>query len=208
MAVTWPRPTPTGWFTCCALSTAPNEEIVMRFIRPLCLVSAISLFTPGLAWGQFADLLKRVPSDANGILLIDAQAIQSSPIGRKENWTARHKQDYLAGVGAIPPNVKQIVIAAQVNTTTLHDNWKISIAKLNQEVTLGQLTTDHPGSLDNVAGQAVVLGPRSRTYYVPFAPTVTGTLTSSNCQQLAHWIRFVKQDQNIAISPYLHEGVS
>src|SRR5262249_38777913 len=147
----------------------------MRLFRFLLLfVTAVALFVTGTAHGQFADLLKRVPGDANGILLIDAQAIQQTPLSRKENWTAKQKQDYLAGVASIPPSVKQVVIAAQVNTTTLHDNWKVAIAKLNQEVTLGQLTADHPGSLDNVAGQAVVLGPKSRSYYVPFAPTITG----------------------------------
>jgi len=181
----------------------------MRSFRFLVLfVAAVALFATDAAHGQFAELLKRVPGDANGILLIDVQAIQRSPLGRKENWAAKHKQDYLAGIGSIPPSVKQLVIAAQVNTTTLHDNWKISIARLNQEVTLAQLTADHPGSLDNVAGQPVVLGPRSRSYYVPFAPTITGVQTPANRQQLAQWISFANQNQNIAVSPYLQEAAS
>ena len=35
------------------------------------------------------------------------------------------------------------------STTTLHDNWKISIAKLNQEVNLAQLASDQPGAVDH-----------------------------------------------------------
>jgi hypothetical protein len=168
-----------------------------------------SLLLPAYpAAAQFADLLKRVPDDANAILLVDVGAIHRSPLGVKENWTARHKQDYLAGIGSIPPSVKQFVVAAQVNTTTMHDTWKISLAKLNQEVTLAQLTSDHPGSVDNVAGQDVVLGPRSRSYYIPFAPTITGVLHPANRQQLARWVGFVRQNQNIAISPYLMEAAS
>jgi hypothetical protein len=121
----------------------------MRSFRFLVLFVVVpALFATDAAHGQFADLLKRVPGNANGILLIDVQGVQQSPLGRKENWSAKHKQDYLAGIGSIPPSVKQLVIAAQVNTTTLHDNWKVSIAKLNQELTLGQRTADHPGSLD------------------------------------------------------------
>jgi hypothetical protein len=174
----------------------------------LVLVSVTLLFGPRFASGQFAELLKRVPSDANAILLIDAQGLLNSPLGQQQNWTAKQGQDYLAGIGSIPANVKQMVLAAQVNTTTLHDNWKISVAKLNQEMNLGQLTANHPGSLDNVAGQAVVLGPNSRTYYVPFAPTVTGTLTPANRQQLARWISFAGQNQNIAVSPYLQEAAA
>jgi len=54
----------------------------------------------------------------------------------------------------------------------------------------------------------VVLGPRSRSYYVPFAPTITGVLTPANRQQLAHWIGFANQNQMIAISPYLQEAAA
>jgi hypothetical protein len=166
------------------------------------------LLLAGTAFGQFADLLKYVPDDANAILLVNVDAIHRSPLGRKENWTKQHQQDYLAGIATIPPNTKQVVLAAQVNTTTMHDNWKIGVAKMHQEVNLAQITSEHPGSLDNVAGQAVVLGPKSTSYYVPFAPTTVGVLRPANRQQLARWISFVRQNKQIAISPYLQDAAA
>jgi hypothetical protein len=181
----------------------------MRFFRySLFVITAMPLFAADFAYGQFADLLKRVPDDANAILLVDVDAVHKSPIGRKESWTKRHKEDYLAGVAAIPPTVKQLVLGAQINTTTLHDTWKIGVVKLNHEMTLGQMTSEHPGSVDNVAGQPVVLGPKSTTYYVPFAPATVGLLRPANRQQLARWINFVRQNKQIAISPYLQEAAA
>jgi hypothetical protein len=170
--------------------------------------AVVSCLISSSAFAQFADLLKRVPPDANAILLGDIQGLHSSPIGQQQNWAAGHRDNYLAGIQSIPPSVSNLLIAAQINTTTGHKNWKISLSKLKQEVTLAQLTGENPGSVDQVAGQAVILGPRSRTYYVPFSSTITGTLTPANRQLLARWIRFAKQNQQIGISPYLMEAAT
>src|SRR5262249_3968460 len=91
---------------------------------------------------------------------------------------------------------------------TLRDNWKITVTKLSQQMNLGQLTVDQPGSVDQVAGQPVVLGPQSKSYYVLLAPTVLGGLYPANRQQLARWIGFARQNQNIVISPYLMEAAA
>jgi hypothetical protein len=168
---------------------------------------AILLGSTNFVAAQFPPLLRRVPEQANAILLMDLQALKSSRIGIAEKWAARHKENHLAGVSTIPPNVQQLVIAANINHSTLHDTWKIAIAQLSKSMNVAELASAEHGSVDKVAGQSVVLSPRN-AYFVPFAPKVAGMMRPANRQELARWLQFAKQSKDIALSPYLKGAIS
>jgi hypothetical protein len=150
----------------------------------LSLSLAILLGSTTFAIAQFPPLLRRVPEQANAILLMDLDALKSSRIGIAEKWAAKHKENHLAGVSTIPPNVQQLVVAANINHSTLHDTWKIAIAQLGKSMNVAELAGAEHGSVDKVAGQSVVLSPRN-AYYVPFAPKVAGMMRPANRQELA-----------------------
>ena len=112
-----------------------------RRCQPLCMSLAILLGSTNFVAAQFPPLLRRVPEQANAILLMDLQALKSSRIGIAEKWAARHKENHLAGVSTIPPNVQQLVIAANINHSTLHDTWKIAIAQLSKSMNVAELAS-------------------------------------------------------------------
>jgi hypothetical protein len=82
---------------------------------------------PIAATAQFKSLLRRVPEQANAILLLDLDAIKISKIGIKEKWAARHKENHLAGATNIPPGVQDLVVAAHIDPATLNEEWKIAM---------------------------------------------------------------------------------
>src|SRR3954453_21368724 len=91
------------------------------------------------AAADFADLLKRVPAQANAVLLIDADAAHESPHGAKEGWARNHEKDSLGGIDSLPPAVERLVVAAQLNVTTLDPEWRIGIAATRTAVTTAQI---------------------------------------------------------------------
>src|SRR2546421_10917488 len=69
---------------------------------------------------DFTELLKRVPANANAVLLIDVEAAHKSPHAAKEGWARNHEKDSLGGIDSLPPTVERLVIGGQGDPTT-HD---------------------------------------------------------------------------------------
>ena len=117
------------------------------------LLATLWLFlatTGHLVADSFQDLLKRVPEQANVLLLLDVEAIQNSALGRRENFARKHENDCLNGVTAIPPTVSKLVVASQLDPTTLHLGWKITLAEVKsrkQRFPRGSLTKYFTGAL-------------------------------------------------------------
>jgi hypothetical protein len=174
---------------------------------PLLFCLAVLACPTNIASGQFQPLLRRIPEQTNAILLMDLQALKSSRLGITEKWAARHKENHLAGATNIPPNVQQLVIAAHINHSTLHDDWKIGIAQLSKDLNLAEIAGAEQGSVDKVAGQSVVLSPRN-AYFVPFGPKVAGMMRPANRQELSRWLQFAKQSKDVSLSPYLKSAVA
>src|SRR5438128_444025 len=74
---------------------------------------------PPATAGSLDDLLIRVPDQANALLVVDVPALHKSRMGVRENWAKRHERQFMAGVASIPPSVQRVVLAAEVNPSTL-----------------------------------------------------------------------------------------
>src|SRR3954470_11952636 len=90
------------------------------------LVAAVAA-APCAAGDSFADLLRRVPPQANAVLLIDADALHRGPHAAREGWATNHDRDSLHGADSLPAGVERLVVAALVNPTTLDHVWKVGI---------------------------------------------------------------------------------
>jgi len=157
--------------------------------------------TPCLA-DEFEDLLKRVPEQANALLLVDVDAVRATPLAVRENWAKRHQRDYLAGVTRLPPEAHKVLVAALFNPSTLHHAWRIGLLDLQHDLDMAKLAQAEAGALDKVSGQDVVLSPRN-AYYLRAAPRIKGMMHPANRQELARWIRFMNKNSKVVLSPYL-----
>jgi hypothetical protein len=173
----------------------------------LCLTLS-GLLGPCLsARAQFQPLLNRIPEQANAILVMDVESLKSSRLGVKGKWREKHKENFLSGVGNIPPNVRQLVIGAKFNHRTMQDEWKIGVAQMSNDIVLAEIARREKGSLDKVGGESVVLSPRN-AYFVRFAPKVGGMMRPADRKELARWLLFAKTSKDSALSPYLKSNIS
>jgi hypothetical protein len=161
----------------------------------------------GRAAGPFDDLLMRVPGDANFLKLIDVEGVLNSPLGKQQNWVKKHENEFLHGASHIPPGTTRMLMAAQLNPTTLQPTWKLGLGTLKQPITIAQCAKSEGGVPEQVAGHNVALSRRD-AYFVEVTPNTLGVWQPANRQALGRWLRFADRNKDVAISPYLRDAAA
>jgi hypothetical protein len=151
---------------------------------------------------DFGELIRRVPAQANAILLVDVDAVHRSPMGGKDGWAKNHERDSLSGVDSLSSSVERLVIGAQINPTTLDAEWKVGVAATRKALTPAQLAAAEGGSTDDVAGRQVVISPRN-TYFTMLAPQTVAAMHPANRQEFSRWLRTTGD-----LSPYLKDATA
>jgi hypothetical protein len=154
----------------------------------------------------FDDLLKRIPEQANAVLVVDVQAAHNSPLGKKENWAELHRKTAVGGIVSAPPSVLRVAVGAQINPATLQNTWEVTLVQLQREISLADLTTVVSGSPDTMAGQRVVLSPQN-AFFVPFEPRVVGMMRPADRQATARWVRSAGAAKRVGLPYYLYQTI-
>src|SRR5262245_54829037 len=99
----------------------------------LSLFLFLLLVSPSPAAGPYDDLLQWIPQDANTLLLMDVKELHNSPLGKLENWSKKHTRLSL-GSSSMSPKMVKLVVAAQINPSTLHDTWQAGVFQLDTSI--------------------------------------------------------------------------
>jgi hypothetical protein len=170
------------------------------------LLLLVLVAAPVRADKEFDEMLKRVPSTANGIVLIDAESLYASQLGQKEGWKAKHQQEYLGGAVMFPSTATHALFAAQMDQFGSADMYEIGLAYLSKPVTMDNLAKFEGGSTETVSGVPVVRSPRN-CYFVNFTPQVLGTYAPASRQEFSRWVKFgLKGAESSDLSPYLKDA--
>jgi hypothetical protein len=164
--------------------------------------------TGASAAGQFNDLLRLLPGNVNAVILIDCQAAEQSPLGQKENWAKRREANFIAQKTAIPPSVTKVVLAAQLNPSTLNNAVEFRLAKNNEPIPMAQLARNEGTPIETVGGKKALLS-RRNAYFVQLEPDVLGVMGPPNRQELGRWVRFANEHTSgpVSLSAYLKDAV-
>jgi hypothetical protein len=177
-----------------------------RFRLTLALLTCLFPLSPCLAADSFQELLTKVPENANAIILIDVQALQKCPLGVRENWAKKHESQYLGGATHIPPTAARAVLAAQLNPSTLRNDWQLGLVQLQQDVSMPKLAGSQGGDVEMLSGKPVVLVSQN-AFAVQLTPQTVGVMGPANRQGLARWITYANRNTKVLLSPYLKEAV-
>ncbi|HVC95039.1 MAG TPA: hypothetical protein VND64_15190, partial [Pirellulales bacterium] len=177
-------------------------------LRAIVLVSSLAV-TAALsrpAEAQFNELVSRVPSTANGLVLLNVKKILSSPQAVRENWKEKLDQAFAAGIVFLPPSADYCVLASQTDFESFEPVWEMAIMDLNHTPSLPLIARQYKGTLETVAGAPAVSLPDDR-YMVSLGPKTVGMLSPANRQELGRWIRGAASGSRPNVAPYLQSAL-
>jgi len=153
-------------------------------------------------------LLRRVPETADALLIVRLQALLDSPRGQQENWSEKYQLGYLNGAVRIPPVVKSMLMATdiQTNESAMATVYGVALLKSKKRLSMELLAANEGGEVVTVANRPVVLTSRN-SFIVELAPGFVGAVTPPNRKELARWMRFAMTDHDPVISSYLRDAV-
>src|SRR5262245_22663635 len=110
--------------------------------------------------GDFPEMVRRVPKDANVIMYMDVERLLASPLAVKEDWKGKRAADFANRPMSVPPAVTKYVRAASINLDVEETAWQIAVLETKSLPSLDSIAKKEKGYLDTVAGTQAVWSPR------------------------------------------------
>ncbi|MCO6458512.1 MAG: hypothetical protein J5I93_24670 [Pirellulaceae bacterium] len=156
---------------------------------------------------QFDDLVRRIPDKANTLILINVERAMTSELARTQNWQQKLDREFEAGMTILSPRANRFVMASEMDFEYLKPFWEIALMDLKSEPRLPELAAQLGGTMDNIAGQSVVMLPGDYAA-VQFGRSVAALVTPANRQTVGRWINRVNDSSIPPLSSYLQKAVS
>lgn len=169
--------------------------------------AAVVILTPcAVAWSQqFSDLISRIPSGANTLVLLNVDKILNSPVAVREDWRSKHEQTYASGLSLVPPDAKQAVFATDLALDDMTPQWESVVMRLDGGADLSSLASQSGGQLETI-GQYKAVAIPSSAYAVQFSSDVVGALTPVSRQGASRWVASTETPSRTNLTPYLTEA--
>jgi hypothetical protein len=176
----------------------------MHVIRSagLCLF-LVGSFTKLLVAGDFDQLLTKVPSAANSLILIDVEKTLASELAKKEGWGQKLELAYVSRPVFLPPEASKLVIAGALQPTADFARlWELGVMQLNEPISMRSIARSEGGYVDTISGNQAAWTP-SDAYFVEFAQNELGVLFPAERQFVSRWVEHAKKNREVQLSPYL-----
>ena len=174
--------------------------------KALMVMAACFLFSPLFevsAWAQFDDLLKRIPSNANSLVVIDVNALHSSALARKDGWLKKHEAAYVERPIFLPPEADKIILAAQIDISQeMRENWELAVMDMKEPIPMKSIARAEGGYVDSINGLHAAWTP-SNAYFVRLNTSVMGVMYPANRQAVSRWAEFGRKNTTPVVARYL-----
>ena len=154
---------------------------------------------------QFRELISRVPSGANAVVLLNVEKAKDSPFGVQQGWKENLERAFDAGMARVPPQATRFVLATQMDLEFMESVWEVAVISASETLTVARIAEERSGTLDSVENLPAALLPND-TYVVQFGPGTFGAMAPANRQAVLRWIRELQTRSNSALSPYLRRA--
>jgi hypothetical protein len=139
---------------------------------PLCAI--LFLLGTRTTFGQFDDLMLRVPGGANALVLIDIDAFYSSPMAMKQGWKATFERKWSEQPILLPPEAKRFALASHVDPlNNLRTSWEAAVVELGTPIPMTTIARAEGGYLDSIDSTPVVWTP-SHAYFLQLDDNLLG----------------------------------
>jgi hypothetical protein len=138
----------------------------------------------------FGDLLKRIPAQSNALLLVNVDGLYDSPMGRRENWRERARENPSGHLG-ISPDVSRFAVAVGMDFQSMDERWRIGMAQhRNPLPSLEAVAAREGGYVETIEKMPVAWTPRGFDLF-QFPDQIVGFVSPTDRKAIVGWIRTV-----------------
>jgi hypothetical protein len=180
------------------------DDMRVQHLKLCVPLSAILLLLGAkTTFGQFSDLMARVPGGANSLVLIDVDSFYESPMAIKQGWKATFERKWSEQPILLPPEAKRFILASHLDPlNNLRSNWEVAIVDLATPVPMNTIARAEGGYQDSIDSTPVVWTP-SHAYCIQLDSQILGIVYPDDRQAAARLIDLGKTGQLSPVSPYL-----
>ena len=175
----------------------------MHGTKPAVVVGLLIVLQAGqvcFAQVSFTDMLHRVPSEANALVMIDADKIRNSPFAQSQAKANVNRHMIL------PEEVDRVVLASNLDTVNLTPIWEAAIVSTKKRASLPKIADTRGGTLETFGTQTAVRLPNN-SYMVSLGPQLLGIQYPADRQHAARWARRSSNSRGLRFGKYL-QGAS
>lgn len=154
---------------------------------------------------QFEGMKYRIPSDANTLVLIDAEKMFGSPVADRDRWQARRQAAYDAGISALPPDATSVMLAARMDHEYCQSIWEMGMVKLREDRNVTTVAARYGGEIDEIGGRSAVRLP-SDHYVVQMMSNMLAAYTPANRQDVSRWLQSTDVGARPELPTYLEQA--
>lgn len=155
---------------------------------------------------EFTDLMRRLPEDANAVVVVNAAKVFGSPLAKREGWQQKYADAFEATPLILPPTATQCVMGAKFDLDSMLPEWQAAVMELAIDPTPADVAKRRGGTVDSLAGVDAVWLP-NKACVLKFAPRLFGLLVPATRQEVGQWAAESKTPDKTPMSPYLMQAV-
>ncbi len=178
-----------------------------RLVVLLACSVALLAIRPGWAQESFEELLRRVPAEANTLVIINATKARASEFIRREGRIIEEAEAGMDRHVFAASEVEMLVRAANIDMGSLEAIWELAVARLNSQPKLATIARVTGGRTDSLGGVPAVWLPIDG-YLMQFGPRLVGMIFPGDRQTAARWSQDAQSSTSNRLSPYLAQAAS
>jgi hypothetical protein len=178
-----------------------SKEWFIVAVLLFCTCSSITLAE------EFADLARRIPADANALVLIDVEKTIAAPLARKQGWAAKLESAYAERPIFLPPEAKKLVLGASLDTNNeFVGAWELAVMEMAEPISISSIARNEGGHVDQVNGVSAAFTPHG-VAFVELEGGLLAAVRPAERQFLSRWISFARRSTHPELSEYLQSAL-
>lgn len=151
------------------------------------------------------DLLNKIPSWANALIVVNLKDVLASPFALKEQWDKFLPLDILGGSVPLPKNADLSILASSLEPGTLRSRRDLALIQGGPFPPFNELAKIEKGIEETLAGLPAILSPKN-CYILSFGPKQLAIVSPAHRQETARWARFAQSNDAPVLSSYLQQA--
>jgi hypothetical protein len=169
------------------------------------LAAVVLLLAPCRAQTEFRELIGRLPSSTNAVVILNLDKMKASPLGVREGFAANLEKSFRAGLVRVPPHATRFITASQLDLEFMKPIYEVAVCDLDRQLSLETIAQEYSGTMDTLDNLAALHLPTD-AYVVQFGPQTFGVMRPANRQAVLGWIRQTAPGTGLQLSPYLQQA--